>query len=300
MNVKKYVLAKEENDIYSFNIESKSPVIKVKDDKLIFNEKEYDLEGKTLTDWLKENPEELKHNRADSSKPGSSEVFTYNENLNLFEVKLDENEDYFITTAQKNSTEEINKDFLVFNGILNDLKTIFNFIEPSDSHLDVFGLNIRDLIIKAASEVENQWKQLIRINGYDKEYLTTRDYSKLLEFIDFDLPIKINGYDCDVIFRPFRHWSKEKPSKSIIWYDAYNQLKHDRTSYKTLATFENVINTVGAVYVLMIIRYDNMLVSRKVTESIFSPERNIKFSKHKIMSYKYAKLSTKHLKYFEN
>lgn len=297
MSVKKYVLAKEGTDIFDRSYRNRSPVLKVEDNTLWFNTLNFDLEGKEIEQWIKDNPEKLKHNQEDRSKPGTSEVFSVKENFKLFEVKLDEDEDFYITIS-KSDTEFFNRDFLIVNEIFEELKLMFNYIELTESHRNVYGLRIRDLIIKAATEVETHWKELMKLNGYSETRLNTKDYCKLLEFINFDLHLGLESYPHMGIFKPFENWNCNQPTQSLEWYSTYNSIKHDRTNTLSQATLDQAINAVGALYILATIRYGEILTARKIQLKIFNRKNGIKFSKWHLGSYSLS-IPKKHIKYFE-
>lgn len=47
------------------------------------------------------------------------------------------------------------------------IKRILRHIEPIDAHLSVFSHEIRNLLILACTEVEAQWKGIMKANGYN-------------------------------------------------------------------------------------------------------------------------------------
>lgn len=296
MSIKKYVLAKEEKYVYDNSYRQRSPVLRVENGILKFEKSEFDLEGKSLEEWIELNPEKLKHNEEDDSKPGSSEVFSAKNGYEIFEIKLDEDEDYYIKYSKSN-TEFFEKDFIVINEIFNQLKLIFSFVEPIDKHLNIYSLKIRDLIIKASSEVETHWKELMRLNGYSKKSLNTKDYCKLKEFINFDLHLQLESYPTDTVFKPFENWDCELPSKSLEWYKVYNNLKHDRSNTLNQATLYQAINAVAAVYTMAAMRYGEILSDRKIDLKIFKRKNTVKFSKWSIQKYSYS-VPAKYFQYF--
>ncbi len=166
--MKKYVLIEEDFDIYSFSFKKISPVLKIHNNILLFNGKEFKLNGLTLKEWLSINGKLLTHTIPGSGKEGSNdEVYSYNDKMILKEVFLDENEDYYIN--YKIDEQTYKKDISQLNLLLSDLEQLFHFIEPEISNENTYSIFIRDLIIKSATEVETHWKELMRLNGYQKK-----------------------------------------------------------------------------------------------------------------------------------
>jgi len=54
---------------------------------------------------------------------------------------------------------------------------------------------------------------------------------------------------------PFKRWDQASPTKSLLWYDAYNATKHDREDNLDKATFENVINATAGLMAMGIAQF---------------------------------------------
>lgn len=301
--VKKYVLKKKDFNLYNDNYlvieKNRTPVLIVDNDTLIFENKSYNLGGLKLEEWLENNKEELKHNISINGKNGTEEVHTYSENMVLEEVKLADDEDFYVTYIK--SEQDYKKDVQQLNNILKELQNIFHFIEPDIQNEQTYGLAIRDLIIKTCTEVETHWKEIIYLNGYRKSNLTTKDYIKLKEFINFEHEIFLTDYPLYPKIEPFKLWNSENPTKSIEWYQIYNELKHDRTNMLSKATFKILILSVSALYILMLIRYDfDSNLSNQGIISIFKSSKRSRKSKWKMNSISVLNfIKINRIKYFE-
>ena len=47
-------------------------------------------------------------------------------------------------------------------------------------------------------------------------------------------------------FKPFDNWNEERPTQSLVWYDKYNRVKHDRTKDFEAASLETALNAIAA------------------------------------------------------
>lgn len=306
--MKKYVLVEDDFDIYEYSSKKISPILKIDNDKLFFNNKEYELNGLPIEKWLPLNYEKLKHTIASKGKDGSNEevityLYVFNENMILKEIFLDEDEDYFIN--YKIDEQTYKKDITQLNLLLTDLENIFHHVEPHKANKNTFSMFLRDIIIKSSTEVETHWKELMKLNGYKKENLTTKDYSKLMEFINFNFHIKLENYPTYDEVIPFLNWNIENPTKSLKWYNVYNILKHDRTNSLSNATLCNAINSVGAVFILVNIRYSNLTTLHDKIElsneikKVFKITKMVNVSKWKLYTpYKFS-MKINYIKYFE-
>jgi hypothetical protein len=125
--------------------------------------------------------------------------------------------------------------------------------------LTAYSHRTRELLILGCTEVENSWKHYMRlaatasVAGRD---FTTRDYVKLLQPLflsEFEVTLK--PYRGVAPLRPFLDWDPASPTRSLLWYDAYNKTKHDRTTYFAEATLQSCFAAVAANIVLFCVRF---------------------------------------------
>ncbi len=137
------------------------------------------------------------------------------------------------------------------------LALVFRTVEPESDNLEVYGHEVRNLLIIACTEVEAQWKAILDANSYpwDKT-CSTNDYVKLPS------PLKLAEYEVELPLypeiqplRPFSNWALSNPTRSLTWYDAYNATKHDREKNFSRATMSNAINAIAACAILLIAQF---------------------------------------------
>lgn len=143
--------------------------------------------------------------------------------------------------------------------LIEKLDEILLFIEPSSAKLESYSHKIRELLILASTEVENQWRVLLNkagaipING---NTFTTQDYVKLLPvtFID-EFQVSLKNYASSFPSKPFSGWNAANPTKSLNWYNAYNKTKHDRDAHFADAKLKYAIDAVAANLILYCTRF---------------------------------------------
>jgi len=139
--------------------------------------------------------------------------------------------------------------------LLQKLSDIFDFIEPADDGLSAYGHKTRELLILTCTEVENYWVHYLKLAGVTKDRYSTNDYVTLkspLHLAEYKvIRDRLNLAECF----PFANWNSTQPTQSLEWYDAYNQVKHDRNENFPKATVKNCINSVAACSVLFSARF---------------------------------------------
>jgi len=135
--------------------------------------------------------------------------------------------------------------------LVQKLQELLLFVEPSKEGLKAYSHKARELLFLACSDLESSLK---KYNFGKNERMN--DYVKLTDYIDLTkYKLSLIGYANPYKCCPFENWKPEEPSKSILWYYAYNQLKHNIDKNFHLATLENCINAIAANIILFAVRY---------------------------------------------
>jgi hypothetical protein len=151
--------------------------------------------------------------------------------------------------------------------IQNDLKKIFEFVEPSDCNLQTYSYRIHELLVRTCIEIEANFKAILKENIYnltdkkgnprDEEYWNINDYRKINKTHHLSsyrvMVTTWNGENS--IFQPFEAW---KLSGKLSWYEAYNNSKHDRHNKFMQANFINLLNAVSGLLVILSSQFKNV------------------------------------------
>jgi hypothetical protein len=145
--------------------------------------------------------------------------------------------------------------------IQNDLRSIFEYLEPSDECRSAYSYRIYALFMRTCIEVEANFKAILEENIFTPppgRSLNMTHYRKVdathhLSSYEVMLPIW-NG--TPPIFKPFDPWKSARglPNHggvSLPWYQAYNAAKHDRHDEFKKANFENLVMAVAGLLVLV-------------------------------------------------
>jgi hypothetical protein len=145
--------------------------------------------------------------------------------------------------------------------IQNDLRSIFEYLEPSDECRPAYSYRIHALFMRTCIEVEANFKAILEENTFTPpthRSLNMTDYRKVdathhLSSYEMMLPIW-NG--TPPILKPFDPWRSARglPNPgglSLPWYQAYNASKHDRHDEFRKANLENLVTAVAGLLVLV-------------------------------------------------
>lgn len=167
------------------------------------------------------------------------------------------NNDEILYALQCNEYEERSSE-QALRILLEALDKLFLYIEPCKKNMGTYSHKIRELLILACMEVENQWLTFFKkpSASIQESRYTTNDYVKLCKkcFLnEFQVTFK-NYHDVEPI-SPFREWENTNPTKSLTWYDAYNKTKHDRNISFSEAKLMHVLNAVSANIIMHCVRF---------------------------------------------
>src|SRR5207244_2877239 len=106
--------------------------------------------------------------------------------------------------------------------LFDSLSSLFRVTHPEGDNLKAYGGACRDLIILACTEVEAQWKGVLKANNFmvkDDRY-TTKDYVRLLSAMKLDAyRVELMRYPGLPELVPFAGWNSGQPTQSLGWYD---------------------------------------------------------------------------------
>ena len=142
--------------------------------------------------------------------------------------------------------------------LIQEIDQICRVVHSAGTNLQVYGHAIRTILLLACMEVETQWKLILRDNRYQKEQnrLNTKNYVKLLQPFRLDeYIVNLNYYPWLDPVSPFVCWSKEVPTKSLSWYNAYNSTKHDRELNFAEANLRRALDAITACFVMLCAQY---------------------------------------------
>jgi hypothetical protein len=125
--------------------------------------------------------------------------------------------------------------------LVRNLEEIFRSIEPTQDNMRVYGHLIRNTLLLAAMEFENECKGVLEAHGYSPASGSGR--WSTVDFIKLLAPLMSR--------KPFQCWDASAPTQSLPWYDAYNAVKHDREREFHRATTESAIDAVTACAIML-------------------------------------------------
>lgn len=153
------------------------------------------------------------------------------------------------------------------NILTDQLIEIFNFVEPRKSNYLVYSLKIYNLFIQCCTEFESMCKEILKDNIYNKSVSEMKiyDYSKITNLM------LLHEYECssplfDDVIKPFEQW---RSKNALLWYQDYNEVKHNRSDKFEKANLKNLIDSLVALRILLFAEYGSASLTRHLTSMAF-------------------------------
>ncbi|MDE1985770.1 MAG: hypothetical protein KGJ28_04460 [Alphaproteobacteria bacterium] len=141
--------------------------------------------------------------------------------------------------------------------LARQLDRICQTVHPSIKTFDVFGHDIRNLLILACTEVENHWREVLVANGVIEDRYNTGHYVKLRKPMKLDeYAVAFPNYPWIEPLKPFDGWGDTgRPTQDLGWYDAYNAVKHARETEFERGTLRHLFSAISACAVMIVAQF---------------------------------------------
>ena len=132
------------------------------------------------------------------------------------------------------------------------------FVELHEDNFDAFSNGYALLIQAIGAELDTVFKEFCGFNTTDRK--TVADYAQYILNNTTDIKNqKISVQEYDIEIQPFMNWDINRPGQSLQWWRAFTDVKHNRYEQLKQAKQENVLNILGALYLI------EMLYLKKIT-----------------------------------
>lgn len=145
--------------------------------------------------------------------------------------------------------------------ILDDLRSLFEYVEPSDEGRTAFSYRIHALLMRTCIEIEANFKAILEENTFTPP---PRRSLNLTDFRRIDVTHHLSSYETILpmwngtspTIRPFEPWRALRGQAApqgvtLTWYQAYNASKHSRQNAFKQANLWTLIEAVAGLLILV-------------------------------------------------
>lgn len=165
------------------------------------------------------------------------------------------------------TVNELNLYWPVYKNLEKEFLQLADYIHFSDDQTKVYSMHIADLIVRCSIEIEAITKELylnlggnlspVDANGKKRDLYFDTDCIDLLEkqwkLGDKRIIVSASTFyfyaDTNKILTPL-YKANKRGSSGSKWKQAYQSVKHSRKSSLKIASIENLLHAMGALYIL--------------------------------------------------
>ena len=143
--------------------------------------------------------------------------------------------------------------------ILEDLKRLFEYIEPCPESFNSFSYRIHELFMRTCIEIEANFKAILIENGFEPKkdkynnpifnITVYKKVNKSHHLFEYEVGLPQWASSELILFKPFEAWSQD--NLQLEWYKAYNKSKHDRQDNFKCANLKNLLQAVSGLLCLI-------------------------------------------------
>lgn len=178
-------------------------------------------------------------------------------------------------------TELLRNTLMQITSYVELLNTIFQSVFPTEENFEVYGFNIRNLILLACTEFESQARGILIANNlkHRGNFYTTKDYVKLKSVLKLeDYAVRFTHFPNIPVLEPFRKWDENDPTVSLKWYDNYNSTKHNREVNFSKGRLIDLLNALSANYIMLIAQFGELEIINDMLRKYWTIEKKPQWS----------------------
>lgn len=135
-----------------------------------------------------------------------------------------------------------------------DLDEISRYVEFDEKNFDCFSIEIARVLLSSAAEVDVVCKRICKsINPKSKADKIQKYRTEILPTFPGIPQFQIVLPRFGLTLTPWDEWNK--PDGVPFWWTAYNKIKHHRDSEYYRATLKNALNSVAALFIMVLYLY---------------------------------------------
>lgn len=123
------------------------------------------------------------------------------------------------------------------------------YVELHKDNYNTFSNGYALLMQAIGAELDVVFKEYCDFNTSERKTIT--DYARFILQNNADIvnqEIILRDYDIEI--QPFKGWNAEQAGQTLFWWSAFTGIKHNRYDKLKQAKQENILNMLGALYLL--------------------------------------------------
>lgn len=136
-----------------------------------------------------------------------------------------------------------------------ELIEALDYVELNTSNYATTSIVFSKLLLSVGSEIDNVFRECLGVSGRTniEDY-----YNFIINKYPAMVNQQVNVKDTTISLKPYYGWNGSQPAQSLIFWQKYNELKHDRVLNAQNASLENVLNAMAGLFIIEMYRFDDI------------------------------------------
>lgn len=147
--------------------------------------------------------------------------------------------------------DKLNNEYWKYYKLLEErfLKSL-KYVELNPVNYNTYSIEFANQLISIGSELDVFFKVVSNLNSGSRPNIA--DYYKEVtkKFPNIKNQEVIIKDKREIKIKPFENWEELRAGQSLEWWDAYNNIKHNRVENIEKANLKNAFNILGALFIL--------------------------------------------------
>lgn len=136
-----------------------------------------------------------------------------------------------------------------------ELVEALDYVELNTNNYATTSIVFSKLLLSIGAEIDNVFRECSGGSGRTNiEYYYNFIINKYPAIINQQVKVK----DTAIILKPYDGWNGSQPAQSLIFWQMYNELKHDRVLNAQNASLESVLNALAGLFIIEMYRFDDI------------------------------------------
>jgi len=124
-----------------------------------------------------------------------------------------------------------------------------SYVSLAQRNFNCFSDKFAILLQAVGSELDSFFKVFCGFNSDDHKTIADY-YGAVIQKWPDVITQEINVIDAKIKITPFQTWNAQQPKQSLTWWNAFDEIKHNRSEKVEKANLENILNCLGALFML--------------------------------------------------
>lgn len=131
---------------------------------------------------------------------------------------------------------------------------MFDYVEFDPANYSTYSTEFMRLLLSIGSEFDNALRAIYGFQDAERSNISDYAAAVLSRYPNITSQ-KACVKDRSIALQPFAGWTTDRPSQSLVFWQAYNDVKHDRIKNFQKSSLENVANALAALFIIEMYEY---------------------------------------------